>query len=131
MSKPMFNTSSRMVNIHVFSWLKDYTQGTIMLENMLDTIKWMDLMFHMVMDPGCWLDIEAYFMQELRIMEPDLHTVPPNVSITLGSQELGIERSPSAYDLTCIVRPKRSNQVNLTETEKKDDVHHQVDQTAS
>ena len=70
-----------MVNVHVFHWLKDYAEGTIMLHTALDVIaitlkeeyeddKWMDLTFHMVMDPSCWCNVEEVFMWELGITEP-------------------------------------------------------------
>ena len=70
-----------MVNVHAFHWLKDYAEGTIMLHTALDVIaitlkeeyendKWMDLTFHMVMDPSCWHDVEEVFMRELGITEP-------------------------------------------------------------
>ena len=73
-----------MVNVHVFCWLKDYAKGTIMLHMALDAIaitlkeeyeddKWMDLTFHMVMDPSCWHNVEEVFMQELGITEPGVY----------------------------------------------------------
>ena len=70
-----------MLNIHAFRWLRDYAEGAIMLHTALDVIgitlkenyddnKWMDLTFHMVMDPGCWCDVKEVFVQELGITEP-------------------------------------------------------------
>ena len=72
-----------MVNVHAFRWLKDYAEGTIMLHMALDAIaitlkeeykddKWMDLTFHMVMDPSCWRNVEV-FMRELGITEPGVY----------------------------------------------------------
>ena len=70
-----------MLNIHVFRWLRDYAKGAIMLHMALDVIaitlkvnydddEWMDLTFHMVMDPGCWHNVKEVFVQELETTEP-------------------------------------------------------------
>jgi len=85
MSKPTFNITPRMVNIHAFHWLKDYATGAIMRHTALNVIsitlqenydkdKWMDLTFHMVMDPGCWRDVEEIFVWELGVTEPDAYS---------------------------------------------------------
>jgi len=85
MSKPTFNITPRMVNIHAFHWLKDYAMGAIMQHTALNAIsitlqenydedEWMDLTFHMVMDPGCWCDVEEIFVQELGITEPGAYS---------------------------------------------------------
>ena len=42
----------------------------ITLKENYDDDEWMDLMFHMVMDPGCWRDVTEVFVQELGITEP-------------------------------------------------------------
>ena len=81
MSNCKFNITLRMLNIHTFCWLRDYAEDAIMLHTALDAIEitlkenyddneWMDLMFHMVMDPGCWHDVKEVFVQELGITEP-------------------------------------------------------------
>ena len=73
-----------MLNIHVFCWLRDHAKGAIMLHMALDMIaitlkenyddnEWMDLMFHMVMDPSCWRDVKEVFVQELGITEPGVY----------------------------------------------------------
>ena len=85
MSKCMFNITPRMVNIHTFHWLKDYATGAILLHTALNAIsitlkedydedEWMDLMFHMVVDPGYWHDVEEIFLQELGITEPGAYS---------------------------------------------------------
>ena len=35
-----------------------------------DDDEWMDLTFHMVMDPGCWHNVKEVFVQELGTTEP-------------------------------------------------------------
>ena len=73
----------RMVNIHAFNCLKQFAEGTILLESALDAIErelasdydyeeWMALTYHLVMDPSCWKAIEVQFTQRLEIGEPNL-----------------------------------------------------------
>ncbi|KIM64225.1 hypothetical protein SCLCIDRAFT_23581 [Scleroderma citrinum Foug A] len=114
MSDCKFNITLRMLNIHTFCWLRDYAKDAIMLHMALDAIEitlkenyddneWMDLMFHMVMDPGCWHNVKEVFVQELGITEPEsctiegspseLHLLPSETSITSGDQD-SITSSP-------------------------------------
>ncbi|KIM64231.1 hypothetical protein SCLCIDRAFT_23585 [Scleroderma citrinum Foug A] len=98
MSSHKFNITLRMVNVHAFCWLKDYAEGTIMLHTALNAIaitlkeeyeddEWMDLTFHMVMDPSCWHDVEEVFMRELGITEPESHTIEGLPSARLAETE--------------------------------------------
>ena len=77
------NITPRMVNIHTFNSLKQFAEGTILLESALDAIErdlasdynyeeWMALTYHLVMDLSCWKTIEVQFMQRLGVGEPNL-----------------------------------------------------------
>ena len=77
------NITPRMVNVHAFKWLKQFAEGTILLESALDAIErdlasdydyeeWMALTYHLVIDPSCWKAIEVQFTQRLGIGEPNL-----------------------------------------------------------
>ncbi|KAI6003552.1 hypothetical protein EDC04DRAFT_2908179 [Pisolithus marmoratus] len=99
MSSRMFNITPRMIHLQVFNWLKQFIEGSIMMHMALDSIEfvlgpdfdsdeWMDLTHCVVMELGCWSDIEKIFMRELGIEKSSskLHVPPSGVPIMSGPQ---------------------------------------------
>ncbi|KAI5999998.1 hypothetical protein EDD15DRAFT_2193486 [Pisolithus albus] len=73
-----FNITPKMIHLQAFSWLKQFAEGSILLDTALNSIEfalgsnfdpdeWMELTHHIVMDRDCWPAIEKIFMQELGI----------------------------------------------------------------
>ncbi|KAI6098115.1 hypothetical protein F5141DRAFT_1066944 [Pisolithus sp. B1] len=102
-----FNISPSMIHLQVFYWLKQFAEGSILLDMVLDSIEftlgsnfesdqWMNLTHCIVMEPDCWPAIEKIFMQELGIvgsssvfepLSPELHSQPSRVSTMSDTQE--------------------------------------------
>ncbi|KAI6124123.1 hypothetical protein EV401DRAFT_1886515 [Pisolithus croceorrhizus] len=96
-----------MIHLQAFYWLKQFAEGSILLNMALDSIKftlgsnfksnqWMNLTHCIVMEPDCWPAIEKIFMQELGIvgsssvfesLSPELHSQPSRVSTMSDTQE--------------------------------------------
>ncbi|KAI6043423.1 hypothetical protein EDC04DRAFT_2891050 [Pisolithus marmoratus] len=109
MSSCTFNITLRMIHLQAFNWLKQFVEGSIMMHMVLDSIEfvlrpnfdsdeWMDLTHCVVMELGCWSDIEKIFMWELGIEKSSskLHVPPSGVLIMSGPQGSASEvpRSP-------------------------------------
>ncbi|KAI6094494.1 hypothetical protein EDD16DRAFT_1529108 [Pisolithus croceorrhizus] len=102
-----FNISPSMIHLQAFYWLKQFAEGSILLNMALDSIKftlgsnfksnqWMNLTHCIVMELDCWPAIEKIFMQELGIvgsssvfesLSPELHSQPSQVSTMSDTQE--------------------------------------------
>ncbi|KAI6163467.1 hypothetical protein EDD17DRAFT_1756049 [Pisolithus thermaeus] len=95
-----FNISPSMIHLQAFYWLKQFAEGSILLDMALDSIEftlgsnfesdqWMNLTHCIVMEPDCWPAIEKIFMQELGIVgsSSELHSQPSRVSTMLDTQE--------------------------------------------
>ncbi|KAI6108314.1 hypothetical protein F5141DRAFT_1064498 [Pisolithus sp. B1] len=102
-----FNISLSMIHLQAFYWLKQFVEGSILLDMALDSIEftlgsnfesdqWMNLTHCIVMEPDCWPAIEKIFMQELGIVGsssvfepllPELHSQLSRVSTMLDTQE--------------------------------------------
>ncbi|KAI6103218.1 hypothetical protein EDD16DRAFT_1525216 [Pisolithus croceorrhizus] len=93
-----------MIHLQVFYWLKQFAEGSILLDMVLDSIEftlgsnfksdqWMNLTHCIVMEPDCWPTIEKIFMQELGIVgsSSEAQALPPSVS--------GIQESSSSTDV--------------------------------
>ncbi|KAI6138700.1 hypothetical protein EDD17DRAFT_1770930 [Pisolithus thermaeus] len=70
----------RMIHLQSFCWFKQFAEGSILMDTALDNIEfalgsdfdsseWMDLAYCIVMEPGCWGDVEKVWMQQLGIEE--------------------------------------------------------------
>ncbi|KAI6111070.1 hypothetical protein F5141DRAFT_1063453 [Pisolithus sp. B1] len=106
-SRRAFNISPSMIHLQAFYWLKQFAEGSILLDTALDSIEftlgsnfesdqWMNLTHCIVMEPDCWPAIEKIFMQELGIVGsssvfepllPELHSQPSRVSTMSDTQE--------------------------------------------
>ncbi|KAI6101989.1 hypothetical protein EDD16DRAFT_1525768, partial [Pisolithus croceorrhizus] len=106
-SRRAFNISPSMIHLQAFYWLKQFAEGSILLDMAPDSIEftlgsnfksdqWMNLTHCIVMEPDCWPAIEKIFMQELGIvgsssvfesLSPELHSQPSRVSTMLDTQE--------------------------------------------
>ncbi|KAI6094421.1 hypothetical protein F5141DRAFT_1223970 [Pisolithus sp. B1] len=103
MSAPRaFNITPRMIHLQSFRWFKQFAEGSILMDTALDNIEfalgsdfdsgeWMDLAYCIVMEPGCWGDVEKVWMQQLGIEESsslsELPSQPSRGSIVSGNQE--------------------------------------------
>ncbi|KAI6096197.1 hypothetical protein F5141DRAFT_1067826 [Pisolithus sp. B1] len=76
-----FNITLKMIHLQAFCWFKQFTDGSILLDTALDNIefalgsnydsdKWMDLAYCVMMEPGCWSNVERVWMQQLGIGGP-------------------------------------------------------------
>ncbi|KAI5996397.1 hypothetical protein EDD15DRAFT_2365236 [Pisolithus albus] len=94
-----FNITPKMIHLQAFSWLKQFTEGSILLDTALNSIEftlgsnfdpdeWMELTHHIVMDRDCWPAIEKIFMQELGIvgLSSESHSQPSRVLNMSGMQ---------------------------------------------
>ncbi|KAI6096673.1 hypothetical protein EV401DRAFT_1895711 [Pisolithus croceorrhizus] len=73
MSTPQaFNITPRMIHLQLFRWFKQFAEGSILMDTALDNIEfalgsdfdsgeWMDLAYCIVMEPGCWGDVEKSY----------------------------------------------------------------------
>ncbi|KAI6168832.1 hypothetical protein EDD17DRAFT_1749163 [Pisolithus thermaeus] len=99
-SRRAFNISPSMIHLQAFYWLKQFAEGSILLDMAPDSIEftlgsnfksdqWMNLTHCIVMEPDCWPAIEKIFMQELGIVgsSSELHSQPSRVSTMLDTQE--------------------------------------------
>ncbi|KAI6125360.1 hypothetical protein EDD16DRAFT_1703204 [Pisolithus croceorrhizus] len=103
MSAPRaFNITPRMIHLQSFHWFKQFAEGSILMDTALDNIEfalgsdfdsgeWMDLAYCIMMEPGCWGDVEKVWMQQLGIEESssssELPSQPSRGSIVSGNQE--------------------------------------------
>ncbi|KAI6095458.1 hypothetical protein F5141DRAFT_1068370 [Pisolithus sp. B1] len=106
-SRRAFNILPSMIHLQAFYWLKQFMEGSILLDTALDSIEftlgsnfksdqWMNLTHCIVMEPDCWPAIEKIFMQELGIvglssvfepLSPELHSQPSRVLTMSDTQE--------------------------------------------
>ncbi|KAI6159809.1 hypothetical protein EDD17DRAFT_1837274 [Pisolithus thermaeus] len=73
MSAPQaFNIMLRMIHLQLFHWFKQFAKGSILMDTALDNIEfalgsdfdsseWMDLAYCIVMELGCWGDVEKSY----------------------------------------------------------------------
>ncbi|KAI6111141.1 hypothetical protein F5141DRAFT_1063497 [Pisolithus sp. B1] len=103
MSAPRaFNITPRMIHLQSFHWFKQFAEGSILMDTALDNIEfalgsnfdsgeWMDLAYCIMMEPGCWGDVEKVWMQQLGIEESSSSSELPSQlsrgSIVSGNQE--------------------------------------------
>ncbi|KAI5992982.1 hypothetical protein EDD15DRAFT_2196824 [Pisolithus albus] len=107
-----------MIHLQAFSWLKQFAEGSILLDTALNSIEfalgsnfdpdeWMELTHHIVMDRDCWPAIEKIFMQELGIAgsSSESHSQPSRVLNMSGMQgpsfstAVPLLKDPSAWRL--------------------------------
>ncbi|KAI6095221.1 hypothetical protein EV401DRAFT_1896106 [Pisolithus croceorrhizus] len=104
-----------MIHLQVFYWLKQFAEGSILLDMVLDSIEftlgsnfksdqWMNLTHCIVMEPDCWPTIEKIFMQELGIVgsSSEAQALPPSVSgiqESSSSTAVPLLKDPSAWHL--------------------------------
>ncbi|KAI5994442.1 hypothetical protein EDD15DRAFT_2196055 [Pisolithus albus] len=113
-----FNITPKMIHLQAFSWLKQFAEGSILLDMALNSIEfalgsnfdpdeWMELTHHIVMDRDCWPAIEKIFMQELGIAgsSSESHSQPSRVLNMSGMQgpsfstAVPLLKDPSAWRL--------------------------------
>ncbi|KAI6004937.1 hypothetical protein EDD15DRAFT_2191676 [Pisolithus albus] len=113
-----FNITPKMIHLQAFSWLKQFAEGSILLDTALNSIEfalgsnfdpneWMELTHHIVMDRDCWPAIEKIFMQELGIAgsSSESHSQPSRVLGMSGMQgpsfstAVPLLKDPSAWRL--------------------------------
>ncbi|KAI6120120.1 hypothetical protein EDD16DRAFT_1519071 [Pisolithus croceorrhizus] len=137
-----FNISPSMIHLQAFYWLKQFAEGSILLDMALDSIEftlgsnfesdqWMNLTHCIVMEPDCWPAIEKIFMQELGIVGsssvfepllPELHSQPSRVSTMLDTQEsssstaVPLLKDPSAW---CLMMDWAQDKIGFSELDDR------------
>ncbi|KAI6126952.1 hypothetical protein F5141DRAFT_1060595 [Pisolithus sp. B1] len=114
MSAPRaFNITPRMIHLQSFRWFKQFAEGSILMDTALDNIEfalgsnfdsgeWMDLAYCIVMEPGCWGDVEKVWMQQLGIEESSSSSELPS-QLSRGSIVSGNQESSSGLTSTSSV----------------------------
>ncbi|KAI6127301.1 hypothetical protein F5141DRAFT_1060864 [Pisolithus sp. B1] len=131
-SRQAFNISPSMIHLQAFYWLKQFTEGSILLDTALDSIEftlgsnfesdqWMNLTHCIVMEPDCWPAIEKIFMQELGIVgsSSEAQASPPSVSgiqESSSSTAVPLLKDPSAW---CLMMDWAQDKIGFSELDDR------------
>ncbi|KAI6109219.1 hypothetical protein EV401DRAFT_1891500, partial [Pisolithus croceorrhizus] len=99
MSAPQaFNITPRMIHLQLFHWFKQFAKGSILMDTALDNIEfalrsdfdsseWMDLAYCIMMELGCWGDVEKV-IKNLPLSDPGAEDAVPAPLVVQRAMEL-------------------------------------------